>query len=291
MQTILSFDVDRTLVDRKKNSHTIAAPIRAAVLEAADTTDVRVVLNTGRDFGALKEIDFEFGRPLDAFFLSGRGERIDSKVSVNKDAVFGPEVISRLFDSAKEFGIPFLDVKIGDGVVNVTFSETRLPFGFQKPIDWFKNYRPIVLDGNCDSTLSQVSDSSPLRLEIPFKGQFLDELCASLALPGDTSIQLLPPHRDYLAAPDSEARDWEVLQIVSSVDRHNKGTSLRDFLRRLNTDARVVHFGDSSEHHNSDTRVSQVLPDTFYVHVDWESGPSSTVERQIVNVIREQFKR
>jgi len=89
----------------------------------------------------------------------------------------------------------------------------------------------------------------------------------------------------------TNAPEWKVLQILASVDRHNRGTALRDFVRRLSTAARVVHFGDSSEHHPSDTRVSQALPDALYVHVDWDSAPSSTVERQIVDAIRQHLDR
>jgi HAD superfamily hydrolase (TIGR01484 family) len=54
MHTIMSFDVDRTLVDRNKSCHQLTPQVREALLQAAETPGVAVILNTGRDLGALR---------------------------------------------------------------------------------------------------------------------------------------------------------------------------------------------------------------------------------------------
>ena len=71
MHTFMSFDVDRILVDRNRSCHQLTPQVREALLQVTETPGVAVILNTGRDLGALREFDMKFGKTLDAFFSLG----------------------------------------------------------------------------------------------------------------------------------------------------------------------------------------------------------------------------
>ena len=97
-------------------------------------------------------------------------------------------------------------------------------------------------------------------------------------------MKRLASHSDYTETPPAGARGWEILQILSPIDSTNKGTALRDIIGKLGSDVRVVHFGDSSTDHNSDTVVGAELPSSIYVEIHWEDGVEVTEELLVTNI-------
>lgn len=97
-------------------------------------------------------------------------------------------------------------------------------------------------------------------------------------------MKRLASHSDYTETPPAGARGWEILQIISPIDSTNKGTALRDIIGKLGSDVRVVHFGDSSTDHTSDTVVGAELPSSIYVEIHWEDGVEVTEELLVTNI-------
>jgi hypothetical protein len=287
MQTILSFDVDRTLIDRNRHTHSTSERIKKALLLADDAEHITVLLNTGRDLGALQEFDAEVGRPLDAFYLSGRCERIDSTIKVNEEAILPIDLVSILFEKAAKLGIPFLDLKSGTSVIKIQFIDSGLPFGFQKPLDWYRCYKPMIINASCPGALEEIESFMPLRLEVPIRLENLDSVREELSLRYSLDTQAILPHLDFLDAYDSAVRGWGILQLVSPISKINKGTSLAEFVKRYDKNVRIVHFGDSDRDHNSDALVKKIIPHSEYINIEWKHGSESLIEEQIVTKIEE----
>lgn len=283
MEIILSFDVDRTLVDRNETSHGIRDSIAKALHEAETSDLVGVVLNTGRDLAALREFDASLGIELDAFFLSGRGERLQGQVKAHHTSVLSMELIATASKASRVYGVPFLDIKTAQGVVQIVLREAEVSFGTQKPADWYQVTRPRVLDWNDNETLEIIEYLQPLRLEIPCKRSRLKTLQTMLAVSHSHSLEILPVHQDF---SDRGLVHWAFLQVLSPIQSHNKGTALKAYVEKINPAATVVHFGDSDSQHNSDVLVAEALPGAKYVHVDWESGEKFKIEETIVGEIR-----
>jgi hypothetical protein len=253
-------------------------------LEAAETPGIGVVLNTGRDLAALREFDLEVGRTLNALFLSGRGARIDGKITVNEDAIISSDIINRTIEAASLLELPFLDIKTGSETIHLVFNDRTPPFGFQKPLGWYNRYAPVMMNGVMSEAAELINQMKPLRLEVPFRSMQYEELCAELSLPSDLSMKRLSPHSDYMQEQSAMARGWEILQLLSPINSTNKGTSLRDLIAKFNNEIRIIHFGDACADHNSDTVVGAVLPSSIYVEIRWESGAEATEELLVSSI-------
>jgi hypothetical protein len=167
----------------------------------------------------------------------------------------------------------------------INLAQTELPFGFQKPRGWWRHYQPLVVDGAQSGLADRLSNMKPLRLEIPVRLAEQGYLCESLRLPEQISMKFIPAHADYLTGAGEPAAGWGVVQLLSPIAANNKGTALRNFLATQNAKARVIHFGDSSTDHNSDTLVGEVIPNSTYVEIRWENGREAT-EALLVQAIK-----
>lgn len=288
MQTILSFDIDRTLIDRNRHTHSITAPIREALLAAADSTHVAVVLNTGRDLGALREFDLEIGRVLDAFFLSGRGSRIRESLTVNKEAILPTDLLKLFCDGWARLNIPFLDIKTGTDVIKIEFEKTDLPFGLQKPQDWYRNYHPTVVSANADIE-GALANMMAIRLEVPILKKYADALLKDLNSKYSCDVKLMKPHSDFIRFYGPKINNWCILQVLSPIKNSNKGVALDNFKSKFAPNCKIIHFGDSANDHNSDTLVKQIIPNSEYVNVKWEPGLEAATEAKIIQKIREHL--
>lgn len=275
--TVLSFDIDKTLVDPSYSLHAPAPALRDVLRLLAADRAYLPVLNTGRDLASLQAFDRALGIELPGIFLSGRGFRINGAVASASDAVLPEQLIARALELLQRGIVPYLDIKDSRGVTQVIQARmpSSLPFGIQKSEGWYQEFSPELCTlTTIPQTLKTLFERRPLRLEVP-----IDIGHAGLAADQQRRLQqvrelLQTPANFYLrlmrtrSAAAVVREQMVVAQVLTPLLHHNKGTGLKGLLERLDAvPADVVHFGDSDREHNSDTIVSHALPEAEVVTI------------------------
>jgi hydroxymethylpyrimidine pyrophosphatase-like HAD family hydrolase len=279
---LLSFDVDRTLVDRCTALHTVHPKLKGAICDLAAQDNVRVVLNTGRDHAALAEFDREWGGEFDAIYLSGRALRIAGKVTPIAEAVLGESVLNLLLVLASTHAVPFLDIKSALGVTQVKLCRSELHFGVQKPRDWLS---PAAVESIDFDSIEDLTSRLPLRIEFPLPKLVVNEVLSILTVVPSIDVSILDIHQQHRAS-DRSLEAWSFVQILSLKSKHNKATGLSQFIDNLPNLPRIVHFGDSLDGHNNDAVVSALLPDATFVPIDWKVQGIDQVLDSFIDEIR-----
>lgn len=282
LKTVLSFDVDRTLVDRRGEIHRPNSHLKKLLEQANSSPNLEVVLNTGRDLGALSEFDCELGITLNAIFMSGRGIRFQSMVRVIDTSVLDQSLIERAIHWGVRANCPFIDLKTEKEVFHISIIEDhQLPFGFQKPVQWYKRYSPKLIEAEAPNLVNSLMRAKPIRLEIPVKRQEKRTLQQQLKIPADYSVETFSIHSSQLIK-QPELEDWCVLQVLTGTEKHNKATGLAAYLTLFPKPSRIIHFGDSNSRHNDDSVVQSVLPQSHFVRIDWdEEAADRTIARAV----------
>jgi hydroxymethylpyrimidine pyrophosphatase-like HAD family hydrolase len=282
---LFSFDVDRTLVDRNRSVHSVSPSLRKEILLLNRNPNIAVVLNTGRDLIGLQEFDAELAAALDALYLSGRAIRRRGIVEVEPAAILPCELVEKTLKAAERLNMPFIDIKTSSGVLNIRIRDSSLPFGFQKPLNWYQRFRPHECDSADPQLFTIIEQQKPLRLEIPILESELDDFVNILELSNGFHSEAHPIHKEHLGAEHgSKLKGWLALQVLSPFETHNKGTILKQYRDRYYPGTPLVHFGDSSSNHNNDEIVLKIVPECRYISVNWERGQET--EAELVNSIR-----
>lgn len=278
--TVVSLDIDRTIVDRSKTSHEVDLELKKLLLLFKDKREFKVVLNTGRDLLALAEFDDCIGATFDAIFLSGRGARIDNQINIVEEAALPTNLIENLLRDLNEGAFPYIDIKDQRGVLCVTsrtVGNNKIPFGIQKPRNWYSKYLPENVEICDDSSVSIIMNRLPLRIEVPVYSQNSNHPLAIasrtknrelairyLGIPPNYCIGFLPPHKDFGLYTSM----IHFLQILSPFEENNKASLLRSYCRMQEYPIKeIIHIGDSDRNHNSDLIVQQLLSSASFIKV------------------------
>jgi hydroxymethylpyrimidine pyrophosphatase-like HAD family hydrolase len=285
MLTVLSFDIDRTLVDRAYSNHAIEPGVSETLRQLSLRADILLVLNTGRDIAALKEFDECYGSTFDAICLSGRVLRYGSKVLTDEDAIVHLNCIKRAIELLKDGTSPYIDIKDSFGALKIVGGSKgdnpSLPFGSQKPPEWYKASKPEVITTAHTDFITEIMCRKPIRLEIPI---VLDDQSHPLCKAFETAdklevFKLLElPENYYIGFHSTHpghttfAQRFGFIQVLSPDHIHNKGSGLAKYLDLIDQPiGSIIHYGDSDSHHNDDSIVAAHVPKCQFVRV---SSPS-----------------
>lgn len=294
--TVISLDIDRTIVDRSKTSHEVDLELKKLLLLFKNKKEYKLVLNTGRDLLALAEFDNCIGVTFDAIFLSGRGSRINNQINIVKEAVLPTNLIEIILRDLNAGVFPYIDIKDQSGVLCVTsqtIGDHKIPFGVQKPRNWYSKHLPENIDLYPESNVSKIMDRLPLRIEVPVylhnskhplaiasKTKDRELAIEYLGIPSNYCIGFLVPHKDF----DSYTSIIGFLQILSPFEDNNKSSLLRSYCRIQECPInKIIHIGDSDHDHNNDSIVQQKISSASFIKV---SSPDElpTIIKKILGI-------
>lgn len=277
---LLSFDGDKTIVDRERGAHYMSDSVKAMFSTLSQDNRFIVSMNTGRDATNYRPLLEQTGHREPNVFVSGRVIHHQGKIYTHPQAVFSKELKAKLWDNFKRGIIPFLDVKHGKG--NTFFVQggrgLNKYYGHHRPVDWFDDLEKELVDIDTVEGAREMFNSLDIvRVEIPllYKDEPVEVLeainqgeqeqvgeIAKERLNIQSEVDLL-----FVPAPTNKTRGDDMRKEVGSIrvlvhDKYvNKGVGLQKLARMVGVPgANIVYFGDSAADKANDVIVKTILP-------------------------------
>lgn len=278
-KTILSLDLDYTLVNRDRGSNFVS-PVNLNLLkDLASRKDFVVLPNTGREWYGFYSIYKVLPFLDQGVFASGRGivtGLTANDVFYNKAGSLEEDLVGKVVKLVEKGVVPFVDISYFNDRVIVYNSdyieEYKDLFFSQNPIEWFGD----VLPGNVE--VSQFSDIADVyRVEIPLFSEFGIEFSAE-----DIADVLGLSLEDYTVKKKKHyyQGEWKEDFVFARLEVKNfeigKGRGLKFWAEKSGVDLRecnVLHVGDQDHGLINDTEVKQVIPNSLLFMVGERCNP------------------
>lgn len=277
---LLSFDADKTIVDRSRGAHFMSEAVKEMFQKLIENKHFVVTINTGRDATNYLPIQEQTNHREPNIFVSGRVIRHKGKVYTDPQAVFSNGLKSNLWDQFIKDAIPFLDVKHSNGNTFFVKGSRNLEkyYGHHRPVDWFDALPFEIIDADTEKTAQEKFNKlQVVRVEIPFlyRNEPVEVLeainkedakkaqrIAEERLKIENELDLL-----FVPAPAHSTRGGEMKTEIGSIrivvhDKYvNKGTGLKYLAELLSIhEQNIICFGDSAGDKANDAIIKTVLP-------------------------------
>lgn len=285
---LLSFDGDKTIVDRDRGAHFLSKAVIAMFYTLRDDPRFIVTMNTGRDADNYIPLKEQTGHEEPNIFLAGRVIHHEGKIHTHPIAVFSVNLKRTMWRQFVEGTIPFLDVKDGKGNTFFVSGKRGLEhyYGHHRPAGWFDTLPLHAIDIDTDPEAEKKFMAMEIvRAEIPFLSvngasdmvqaintkdrQATKEIAENL-LEIDEPLEML-----FIPAPTNKTRGEQVRNEIGSIrilvhDKYvNKGVGLERLATMLEIPAtNIVYFGDSAEDKANDAIIKTVLPKATLIITD-----------------------
>lgn len=287
-QLLLSFDVDKTIVDRSRGAHFMSKAVKTMFQKLMESKHFIITMNTGRDAANYLPIQDQTNHKEPNIFVSGRVIRHQGKTHTDPQAVFSNVLKNNLWDQFIKGAIPFLDVKHSNGNTFFVKGSRGLEryYGHHRPIDWFDELQFDIIDADIEKTAQEKFDNLiVVRVEMPllYKNEPIEVLhainkedsrkaqrIAEERLNIENNLDLL-----FVPAPVHSTRGEEMkteigsIRIVMHNKYVNKGTGLKYLAELLNIpEQNIICFGDSAGNKANDAIIKKVLPKATLIITD-----------------------
>lgn len=290
---LISFDGDKTVINRAKGYHFLSERVIDMFAKFRDNPHFIVTMNTGSDAKNYLPIKDQINHHQPNIFVAGRAVHFNNIIYSDSNAHFSSTDKQQLWTLFVDGTIPFLDVK--DGAGNTFFTNGNRAheryLGHHRPVNWFSGLSKNIIDIESDKKAEAIFFAMDiLRVEIPFLAQdgftklidainqknraYIEKAARRFFAFEDTS------HLVFIPAPTNKSRGVQMqrevasLRIICSEDIANKGLGLRYLTSQLMIPpSNVIYFGDSAEDKANDAIVKTVLPEATLIITD--NGDSS----------------
>ncbi len=190
-RTILSLDLDNTLVNRKKGDNYVLPELKDALKKVMNTDVCIPVINTGRDILGYRSFQREVLDISDAVLGSGTLVVHDNKIYINEKGFIDLPFIEILENAVKNGLLPFIDITHVNGRY-VVFNEKVVEdlnaydlFYSQTPSTWFDSVEPKV------NIEKYERPSDIFRIEIPVFKELNNKLYEKIVKKSDDALRFL----------------------------------------------------------------------------------------------------
>ena len=277
---LLSFDGDKTTVDRNRGAHYMSGTVRAMFKKLSLDKRFIVSMNTGRDATNYLPLQKQTGHSEPNIFVAGRVIRHQGKIYTHPQAVFPKLCKEVLWKQFTQGIIPFLDIEHGKGNTFFVQGSRKLQkyYGHHRPVDWFNELDIEVVDTDVVKNARKLFDELDIvRAEIPVfykdepvevleainqeeQGRVTEIARSKLGVQGKVDLLFVP-------APTNKTRGEKMRKEIGSIrmlihDKYvNKGVGLKNLAKMVGVpDQNIVYFGDSAADKSNDAIVKTVLP-------------------------------
>ncbi|MBP9759152.1 HAD family phosphatase [Candidatus Dojkabacteria bacterium] len=294
-QLLLSIDIDKTLVDRKKSSHDFPKYIGEELSELIKNKHIVVFSNSGRDFDAVKPVQKNITGLENMIMLNGRAVKRNGNTTVKEAGIIPDSIKNRIWELFINDEIPFLDIKRSEGTLFIVKEKASVlnALGAQKPADWYPDGLPQIINMKEDNNAKDIYDEiRVLRFEVPFKDKNLvniineennEKLYSELINKVIESTEKIE-----IELVCSESKNTEFVNTLGFVRISvndtvvNKGLALKEIAEELVIpENNVFHIGDSSGEKADDTVIKVVMPKSNFVVV----GNADDEAKRLADVI------
>lgn len=291
-KTILSLDLDNTLVDRKKGDNFVSPLLKEMLCQISQSYSIIPIINTGRDIIGYRSFCQEVVEINNAILGSGSLIINEGKVCINKEGLLGEEEITFFEDAVRHGLLPFIDITYAEGRYLV-FNEKKINntkiselFYSQTPQTWFIEPQPRV------EINEYIRPKNIFRIEFPvFKDQnsdlyfeIINKSERALLVLGQCLKVKLSQNNYTLKKKVFFNKDFEEKLIFARFQKNeallNKGLGLKKWLKKekyVPEDFNIIHIGDKDSGIINDVLIKEYVANTHIIMVNSKTNNNLAV--------------
>lgn len=282
-KTILSLDLDNTVVDRKKGDNYVLPALKKAVEKVMKSESIIPVINTGRDIVGYRSFQREVLDIADAVLGSGTLIVHDNIIDLNEKGFIDSLYIEFLENAVEKGRLPFIDITHAEGRM-IVYNDQKVEdlnveslFYSQTPRTWFETKQPII------KIKDYVRPKYIFRIEIPVFKDRIENVYEELIKKSDYALSGLNKflHSEidtqrYVLNRKvffNDAFEGKVIfgRFQKSEFEMNKGLGLQKWLKSKDyspLDFNIFHIGDKDKGLVNDVLIKDHLPNAHIIMVN-----------------------
>ncbi len=283
---LLSFDCDRTIIDRNKSSHHINIEIINLFAQLQAHPQLIPIINTGRDLTNYQPIQRQLKGDMPCIFLSGRVIKQKMNIETAAQALLPLSFKEKVWEYFYRGSIPFIEVKYEQGLLFFTYCDRQVEdlLAHHRPADWYKNLEKPIIDVKEKDLSKDIFMNLPIvRMEIPFlkrnclliyqliyqkkQLELEQNLIEFFHLDQDHPLLFVPVHT--AAFKEKEGKEIGSVRVMVKNEHINKGIGLKNLAHKMEiAEANIICFGDSSGETAGDQIIKTHLPQATLLITD-----------------------
>ncbi len=282
-KTILSLDLDNTIVNRKKGDNYVLPALKKALERIMKSESIIPVINTGRDIIGYRAFQREVLDIGDAVLGSGTLIVHDNTIDLNEKGFIDVVCIEILENAVKKGKLPFIDITHAEGRI-IVYNEQEVKdlnaedlFYSQTPRTWFETKQPITKIND------YIRPKHIFRIEIPVFKDHIENLYNELVNKSDDALVDLNKFlhseidiRKFVLNRKVFFNDSFQGRVIfgrfqKSESEMNKGFGLQKWLASKEftpLDFNIFHIGDKDKGLVNDVLIKDHVPNAHIIMVN-----------------------